>query len=292
MHKRVLTIIVSYNFEPWIHKCIQSIISSTHPSDIIVIDNASTDNTVSIIKEHYNTVFLIESSENLGFGKANNIGMEYAIHNGYDFVFLVNQDAWIDKYCIEEIIKFIPYNDTLLSPIHYDGTENSLDKGFEEYSKHINLNINLQKVEFVNAAFWFIPVDIIKHIGLFSAIFYHYGEDKDFCNRLKYHGIEIRIVNTAKAYHDRQNRDNHHKINFRSEFVYHLSEFCNINYTWIKAFANAVLATCKKSFKQALKGKFDVSKNYLLIATKLCFKIIEVTRTRKTNKAFGSYINH
>lgn len=46
---RVLTVIVSYNFEPWIERCLSSIRDSDYPSDLVVIDNASTDQTVSII---------------------------------------------------------------------------------------------------------------------------------------------------------------------------------------------------------------------------------------------------
>ena len=44
---RVLTVIVSYNFEPWIERCLSSIRDSDYPSDLVVIDNASTDRTVS-----------------------------------------------------------------------------------------------------------------------------------------------------------------------------------------------------------------------------------------------------
>lgn len=49
---KILTIIVSYNFEKWISRCLNSLQASSHPTDIIVIDNCSKDRTVEIIKKN------------------------------------------------------------------------------------------------------------------------------------------------------------------------------------------------------------------------------------------------
>lgn len=285
--KKVLTIIVSYNFERWIHKCIPSLLHSSYPTDIIVIDNASKDDTVDILKEHYPFVLLIESNENLGFGKANNIGMEYAITNGYDYVYLVNQDAWLEKDCIANLVNNEAPQEAMLSPMHYDGTEQNLDKGFAEYCKTMSFDKNVQQVDFVNAAFWWIPIDIIKRIGMFSPIFYHYGEDKDFGNRLNFHRIPIYVIKKAKAYHDRQDRIEP-EINFKGEFVFHLTEFCNINYSWSEAFSKAILASYKKAIAYIFRGKLEVTKEYFQISKKLWNKIGEVKATRKRNKIIGS----
>lgn len=288
--KKVLTLIVSYNFEPWINRCIPSLLDSTYPTDIMVIDNASGDNTVAVLREQYPSVIIVESKENLGFGKANNIGMEYAISHDYDYLFLVNQDAWLEKDCISNLLHPESPQGALLSPMHYDGTEQHLDKGFAEYCKHISFDKDVHQVDFVNAAFWWIPIDIIKRIGSFSPIFYHYGEDKDFGNRLKFHHIPIYIIKKAKAYHDRQDRIAP-SINFKSEFVYHLTEFCNINYSWSEAFSKAILAVYKKAAKQLLKGNWAAASNYMQIASNLWNKVSEVKATRKKNKILSSYFN-
>ena len=95
---RILVIIVSYNFERWIDRCLGSLRESVHPVDTVVIDNCSSDSTTQLIEQRYPEVRLIKNKENLGFGRANNIGMEIAISEGYDAVFLLNQDAWIDHW--------------------------------------------------------------------------------------------------------------------------------------------------------------------------------------------------
>ena len=139
---KILTIIVSYNFEKWIERCLGSLKASSHPTDIIVIDNCSNDRTVEIIKTQYTYVRLIENHANLGFGKANNIGMQLALKEGYDAVFLLNQDAWIGSDTLatlaEQSVKHPEFG--ILSPVHLNGSGEELDKGFASYAQLASIN--------------------------------------------------------------------------------------------------------------------------------------------------------
>lgn len=281
---KILTIIVSYNFEPWIHRCLPSLLESSHPTDILVIDNNSKDNTCRIIKESYPTVRLIESPRNLGFGKANNLGLIITLEEDYDFAFLVNQDAWIDRNCIAHMINLNTAHIGIISPMHYDGTEENLDHGFSVYTQHTQLVHSYRTCTFVNAAFWLIPKAIIKKVGGFSPIFFHYGEDKDYVNRIHYYGLHIALAEEARAYHDRQQRQVDKHAFLQSEFVYHLTEYCNINYSFGKAFSMAVLASIKKMLSSLYKGRIFETRSYLRIAFRLLGKTGEVRRTRQANK--------
>ena len=103
---KILTIIVTYNGLRWYERCLGSLQSSTIPVDVMVVDNASQDGSADWIAEHYPEINLIRSDKNLGFGQANNIGMRYALDNGYDYVFLLNQDAWLHTNdCIERLVQ-------------------------------------------------------------------------------------------------------------------------------------------------------------------------------------------
>lgn len=281
---KILTIIVSYHFEPWIHRCIPSLLASSHQTDILVIDNNSGDNTTDIIKEAYPTVRLIESTENLGFGKANNLGLAIALEEGYDYAFLVNQDAWIDQNCIARLIEVKTANIGIISPIHYDGTGEKLDHGFSVYTQNVRLENSYRTCSFVNAAFWLIPKAVIKKVGGFSPIFFHYGEDKDYANRIQYYGLHIVLAEGAKAYHDRQQRQVDRRAFLKSEFVYHLTEYCNINYTFKKAFYMAILASVKKMLTSLSKGRIFETRKYFAIAFRLLGKTGEVRHTRQANK--------
>ena len=128
----IYVIVVTYNGEKWIEKCINSVLASDADFRLIIIDNGSTDNTISIIKSFdSNLIELIQTGENLGFGKANNLGIELAYQNGADFFDLMNQDAWIYEDTVQKLINFYEnYHNKveigILSPIHLDGSEKKL----------------------------------------------------------------------------------------------------------------------------------------------------------------------
>lgn len=288
---KILAIIVSYNFEYWLDRCLSSLIDSEYPIDILVIDNASKDQTVQRIKNDYPKVRLIESQSNLGFGRANNIGMQLAIKENYDAIFLVNQDAWIETDTVGTLMRlcteYAEYG--IFSPTHLTGSGNKLDPGFSTYSRLANISQlpqeeNILCIPFVNAAFWMIPVSVLKKIGGFCPLFYHYGEDKDFVNRLLYHGYKIGYSPNAFAYHDREYRPTNYERFLRSEYVYHLSEYANIRYSFGKAFAYGVLATFKKCTKNLFKGNGKQSMAFLKMGIKLLIQSYDIYNYRKINK--------
>ena len=91
----VFTIIVTFNGEQWIRNCLLSIRESSISSHIIVVDNSSTDETINIIILEFPEVTLIQNEINLGFGKANNIGIQFALKKSATFLLLLNQ---VSKY--------------------------------------------------------------------------------------------------------------------------------------------------------------------------------------------------
>jgi N-acetylglucosaminyl-diphospho-decaprenol L-rhamnosyltransferase len=93
--KKICVIVITYNGAKWVEGCFGSLMQSSVPLNIIAVDNASSDNTVALIKNKFAGVALIESGTNLGFGKANNIGLKRAAEDNADFIFLLNQDAFV-----------------------------------------------------------------------------------------------------------------------------------------------------------------------------------------------------
>lgn len=291
---KVLVIIVSYNFERWIDRCLSSLRGSKHPVDTVVIDNCSQDRTVDIIGKQYPEVRVIRNSANLGFGQANNIGMQIAIKEGYEAVFLLNQDAWIDADTIGTLCdmsrKHPEYG--ILSPVHLTGDGKKPDFGFSVYAGLSDLNDlyelpqkqTIRQLPFINAAFWMIPVSVLLTVGGFSPLFYHYGEDKDYANRMKYHRYSIGYVPGIFGCHDRENRKQSHDAFMRSEEIYLLTEYANINYTLIQAFAYGVLASVKKGTECLLKGKANDTFAYLKIAFRLTLRSREVMKYRKQSR--------
>lgn len=287
---RILTIIVSYNFMPWLHRCLGSLRLSETKTDVMVLDNNSTDATVETIREEFPEVLLVENHANLGFGRANNIGMLYAIHQGYDGVLLLNQDAWIDANVIGRLAEMSQREPTfgILSPIHLTGSGDKTEHGFSTYSGISDLSQqpkdDVVATSFIDAAIWYMPIEALKKVGLFAPIFYHYGEDKDMANRMAYHHYRIGFVPRLYGYHDREFRKVTRSGFFRSESVYLLSEYANINYSFGRAFAMGVLAGCKKVLVSLLRLHPHDAATYLGITIRLALRTHEIAHARQMSK--------
>lgn len=228
---KTLIIIVTYNGMKWIDKCLSSVFQSQHPVDCIVIDNASSDNTAQYISENYPTALLIQSNLNLGFGKANNIGIQYAIENNYDYVYLLNQDAWLNTDTISVLIDMSKQQPSygILSPMQISAG-GSLDYNFRfccpKDIKSTNTD-SIYSVDFVMAAHWLITKKCLRTVGGFSPSFPHYGEDHNYIHRAIFHGFKIGIVPHAEAVHDREYRAKKKDIIIRQNYLLSIVHISN-----------------------------------------------------------------
>ena len=126
---KIFVIIVTYKGMRWYDKCFSSLRESTIPLQTVVIDNTPGDEDAEYIKTHYPEVHLIKTNENLGFGRANNLGMRYALDNGCDYVFLLNQDTWlIQNEAIAELVAIAEAHQEygIVSPMHLTATQDKL----------------------------------------------------------------------------------------------------------------------------------------------------------------------
>lgn len=295
---KVCTIIVSYNFENWVHTCLVSLRNSSVKTTVLVIDNNSKDRTCEIIINEYPEVILMQNKENLGFGRANNIGFRYALERGFDYVFLLNQDAWVEENTLEKLIETSKNNPEfgIISPIHLNGTGEKTDFGFSEYTgvksreDAKNVQAHLTPCSFINAAAWLIPASVVKKTGGFAPLFPHYGEDVNYSQRVRKQGLNIGFVKDAFVYHDRESRVIGREKFFYSEYIYFLTEAANPLYTPLKAFAYSVPAAKKKSLISLFSGKFNDFLNYVTIAFRIFSKVVPVNETRRNAKKDGAFL--
>lgn len=100
-------VVVTFNSERFVRKCLDSLVQyapKRYTVDIVVVDNASSDETVAIIKAEYPQIRLIESSENLGFGRGNNLGMLNAPARYY---YLHNADAYLQANVLDQALDIL-----------------------------------------------------------------------------------------------------------------------------------------------------------------------------------------
>ncbi len=238
---------------PWIEHCLNSI---GKQSKIILIDNNSTDDTVNFVKSNFPSVDLYPQKINLGFGKANNIGIAEALKLGASHVFLVNQDVYINENTISELVSFSNQNPQygIISPIHYNGKGAALDTLFAKYLMRSNINLErfleqetencIRDVDFVNAAAWLIPKACIIDVGGFDPLFFHYGEDENYCQRVLFHSFKIGVVNSTSIKHDREDRPMLKKDMFTQKYYTAYKKCLGVRY------ANVNLKFPKKEYRK------------------------------------------
>ena len=215
---RIYTIIVTYNAMQWIDRCLISLRNSSIKTDVIVIDNCSTDGTSEYIPRNYPEVIWIPQKSNLGFGQGNNVGIRYALEHGADYVLLLNQDASLEKNALSLMLNASD-GTNLVTPLMLNGTGTKVDESFKWSIRDVGVDIFVSTIVngvlpekcFIGeacAACWFMPISIIKKIGGFNPLFVQYGEDCNFYRRMVYHGMRNIFVPNAIMYHDREFKGN------------------------------------------------------------------------------------
>jgi GT2 family glycosyltransferase len=295
----------------WIEKCLTSLLFQTCQAKIICIDNASTDGTPAFIKKHFPSVYLYESGTNLGFGQANNIGLKLAVNNNADYVFLLNQDAWVEKDTVVCLIEVSDENPSfgVLSPVHLNGQGNQMDLNFKRYLYESDIStiqfkpdpVNFSQTEliptrFVNAAAWLITKECLEKTGGFDPIFFHYGEDRNFLQRVIFKGYKAGIYPGARIFHDRENRSVNARDSLQNrvtrEWIHFLDGACDIHR---KGF---FLFTTKRFFRHSLMvllNMVKINKHECQFHFQLAWKIFshqkKIRQSRQQALSSGPYLS-
>lgn len=225
----ISVIIVNYNTKDLTGDCLKSIFKYTHDVDfeVIVVDNASTDGSQKHIKSNFPQVRLLECEKNLGFGRANNLGAEYATG---EFLFLLNSDTLLIENSIKELYHFFIDNENQLK-IGVLGTimvdENLITNGYgnvfpscQEESKKILKKIpfyNSKESSFVSSSYDFtnlyfeidyvIGADMFLRKSLFNKMngfaieFFMYYEESDLQKRIFDEGFKNYIYTNTRIIH-------------------------------------------------------------------------------------------
>lgn len=218
---KLFPIIVTYKGQRWYDRCFGSLRQSTIPVQTIVVDNASNDGSVEYIKENFPEIHLIESKENLGFGRANNIAMRYALDHGCDYVFLLNQDAWVEPDTLEKLVDIAERHPDygIVGPVQVNAERTKVLGGVIKFlvnPDNVNLDLfsdlvmqtvdEIYPVAEINAAAWLLPRKTLETVGGFDPIFLHYGEDWNYLSRVLYHGMKVGLTPHLKVVHDCNDR--------------------------------------------------------------------------------------
>jgi len=285
------TVIINYNTADLLHECIDPLRNSAAniSMNIVIVDNASSDNSVSLLQKDFSDCQLINNNINVGFGRANNQCFPY-IQGKY--ILLLNTDAFVSEDTIDKTIQYMNNSpncgilgvklfgrDGVLQPsCRYFPTPFNIflqRTGLKKFFKKTQLiddmswdHNEVRKCDWVPGCYYLIRKEVIENVGLFDPRYFLYYEEVDHCFATKKAGWEVHYFADTSVVHlggESAKSENEltssgkqvEALQIESELLYFRK-----NHGFLTALNNVFLLTLAdmiKLIKNILKGRFNAS---------------------------------
>ncbi len=207
INDKITVAVINHNTKKHLKECLLSILNQEIKTEVVVVDNASTDGSQKMVSEEFSSIQLIQNKRNLGFSRAVNQVMS---KNNRGYIFILNSDTKLKKNCLTILLKFMEKEKRagVVGPkiLNEDGSlqfsrrhfPSLVDATFHAFLGNVFPN-NLfsrrykmaganqektQKVDWLSGAAMFIRLNAAHEIGLFDEGYFMFVEDMDFCFRL------------------------------------------------------------------------------------------------------------
>jgi GT2 family glycosyltransferase len=288
---KLAVIIVTYNAIQWHEKCLAQLSQCRFAGNVYIIDNGSTDGTQDLIRTLYPEFIFYQSVVNLGFGKANNLGLKMALEDACTHFLLLNQDASI---LVEDILLLVKYQENnphfgILSPLQMYNSE-YLDRqhlktllvdGFEFVNDVITgkFKKEIYEIGYTNAAIWLISRNCLQKVGGFDPLFPHYGEDVEYAQRVNCVGFKVGLCPTVRGFHLRD-QNSIRTLNDRHFFNSYLIKLKNLNCHFWKTYIYILITLIVSVFGIP----FGLNQKKLLMRLNAFVKITKKIKTINANR--------
>jgi len=241
---KVFIVILNYNGGDDLRKCLDSVYKLNYPNfEVVVIDNDSDDNSFEEARRRFRKFHFIKNSRNLGFSAGNNVAIKWVLEKMADYVFLLNNDAVIEKNTLKKLVRVMEQNDKMgiVSPIIYKGKSKKVwfaggkINWWKMRTEHKTRNIkrrvwNIENkiwsmkyktavsnsefygTDYITGCAMLIKRDVFAEIGLLDEDFFLYYEDADFSWRARMAGFKLGVLPKTAVYHFEKSLENPKKI--------------------------------------------------------------------------------
>jgi len=216
---KVGAIIITYNRKELLKGCIESILSGTVVPDIIVVDNASTDGTEDLVKNY--PVKYLRLDKNLGPAGGAEAGQKFAYSEGYDFVWMLDDDVIVSKDALLNLLTYYEilqkqFDKIILSSVTYGDLE--FTKPFYNllrYNPVTGITKKIEDSEFSKDYFeydiapmngLFLPRKVFDIVQFFNGKLFGWYDDTEFVLRCKRAGFKGFAITKSKIYHPIESR--------------------------------------------------------------------------------------
>ena len=262
--RKVSVIIVVWNAKKYVQECLASLHEYCRDVcyEVIIVDNASTDGTQQLVAEMFPAFKLICNSENLGFAKANNIGIAQSCG---EYVCLVNSDVTFTNDCISPMVEYLDEHPNvgmlgpkMLGPEGKTARRSTMrfPTVWNNFSRALGLDLAFRKsrlfggllmsdfnhqtttpVEVLNGWFVIVRRCAIERVGPLDPRFFMYGEDLDWCYRFRQMGEGVVFFADAEAIHYGGASSSNAPLRFYLEQCYANWQYWQKHHNWFSQMA-------------------------------------------------------
>jgi hypothetical protein len=214
---KVTVIILTWNRVDDVVTCLDSFSAVTYPNlEVVVVDNASADETVETLRAKYDWITLIVNDDNLGYVGGNNVGIKYALEKGTDYVFILNSDTKMMPSCLDELVRTMQADPRIAiagaknlymqNPAFTWGKYGVLNWGPMLCRTHGRFvrdypESSPKDVDWVIGNGCMMSREALEKVGIFDEEFFQVNEDVDWCMRARKLGYRVVYVDTAAIQH-------------------------------------------------------------------------------------------
>lgn len=216
MEDKTCIIILNYNNYEDTIECINSLkkVIPIEMIDIVVVDNNSKDDSVKMIEAKFQDIIMIKSKVNKGYAHGNNLGLDYALKNGYRYTCILNNDTIITKDFLKECISKIDENSAFISPalmeytdeeyIQSTGGDIIINRGIvtrKNYRMKREQLPDIIETDYVGGACMFFKTHIINELGFIPEEYFLFYEETEWCYKAKKLGYRNLCLTNTYIYH-------------------------------------------------------------------------------------------
>lgn len=218
----VAIILINWNNEEDTIDCIKSLADITYPDyKVFVMDNGSEQKSIDALRPFcVGEVRLIENRENLGFSGGNNVGIDIALKEGFDYILLLNNDTTVEPDFLDELVKVAESDEKIgavgskiyfyfepdRNKIWYGGGKFSWLGGGEHMQyEHVDADhpndIKPREVDYITGCVFLVKSEVLRKVGGLFEDFFLYYEDTDWSLSIKKVGYRLMHAPFSKVYH-------------------------------------------------------------------------------------------
>lgn len=221
--RQIAVIVVGTNEREWLNACLSSLEASSLPVSVFYVDNGSSDNSAEFVERLYPAVHVIRNQTDLGWGAANNIGIEFAMERGACYILLVNPDTKSPPELIENLTQFMedhpvygcvgPLQSVYGDPLTLnDWSKHALENG-ERHAFHHWIDLpaeagptegraaNTLEHAYVQGAALMLRASTLRQVGFFDPVYHTYYDEVDLCRRIRWCGLRVALLLDMRIEH-------------------------------------------------------------------------------------------